>query len=101
MMSRGTQVAASIGPYGAILHDGSEFVGRYGLSVDALVAFHAERMSVLGAATPDVLAIETIPCLDEVRAVCRVLAALEPEVPAWLSLSGARCSRPGTAWEAA
>ncbi len=67
-------VAASVGPYGAVLADGSEYVGRYGVDTDALVAFHAERLAVLVDARPDVLACETIPCVAEAEALGRVLA---------------------------
>ena len=38
-------VAASIGPYGAFLADGSEFRGDYGLSEEALIQFHRKRMA--------------------------------------------------------
>ncbi|HKJ21367.1 MAG TPA: homocysteine S-methyltransferase family protein, partial [Woeseiaceae bacterium] len=37
-------VAASIGPYGAMLHDGSEYRGNYGVSADTLRDFHAPRL---------------------------------------------------------
>ncbi len=79
-------VAASIGPYGAFLHDGSEYRGHYGLSVAELIAFHRPRMAALATAGPDLFACETIPCLDEARA----LTALLPEFPhltAWISFS--------------
>ena len=79
-------VAASVGPYGAIRHDGSEYRGRYGLSHGELVAFHRERLDVLVAAGPDLLALETVPDLEEVEALVEVLAD-HPDVPAWLSLS--------------
>lgn len=79
-------VAASVGPYGAILHDGSEYRGRYGVSHDFLVDFHAQRLEVLVSAQPDVLAIETIPDVDELSAIVEALAAF-PAVPAWVSLS--------------
>lgn len=88
-------VAASIGPYGAYLHDGSEYRGEYGLSVADLIDFHRPRMAALAAAEPDLFACETIPCWDEVRA----LVALLPEFPhltAWISFSardGAHTSR--------
>jgi homocysteine S-methyltransferase len=78
-------VAASVGPYGAIRHDGSEYRGRYGLGHDELVAFHRERLAVLTAADPDLLAIETIPDLDEARALVDALGDLD--VPAWISFS--------------
>lgn len=82
----GALVAASVGPFGAIRHDGSEYTGRYGVSHDRLVDFHAERLQVLVDAGPDLLAIETIPDADEVSALVEVLAAF-PHVSAWLSMS--------------
>jgi homocysteine S-methyltransferase len=75
-------VAASIGPYGAYLADGSEYRGDYGLSVDALVDFHGPRLDVL-APLCDVIACETIPCLAEARALARLLPGLD----AWVSFS--------------
>ena len=62
-------MAASVGPYGAVLADGSEYRGDYGLSVDELRRFHRPRLEVLAGAGADVLAIETIPCLAEVEAL--------------------------------
>jgi homocysteine S-methyltransferase len=79
-------VAASIGPYGATLHDGSEYRGNYGLDVDALIAFHRPRLAVLATAGADLLACETIPCRDEAVALARLLAEF-PQVAAWLSFS--------------
>lgn len=78
-------VAASVGPYGAMLADGSEYRGRYGLSVDELERFHRPRLEVLAAAAPDVLALETVPDADEARALLRAVRGLG--VPAWLSYS--------------
>ena len=80
-------VAASVGPYGAVRADGSEYRGDYGLSVAELRAFHRPRLEVLAGAGADVLAIETIPCLAEVEAVLAELDALD--VPAWLSITAA------------
>lgn len=78
-------VAASVGPYGAALADGSEYRGDYGLTVDQLRVWHRPRLDVLANAGADVLAFETIPCLAEVEAV---LAEIDGSgVPAWLSLS--------------
>ena len=82
----GARVAASVGPYGAILHDGSEYRGRYGLSRRQLVDFHRERLDVLAASHPDLLAIETIPDVDEAEALVEVLADY-PDLPAWMSFS--------------
>ena len=61
-------VAASVGPYGAALADGSEYRGRYGLSVAALRTWHRPRLEVLAEAGPDVLALETVPDVDEAEA---------------------------------
>ncbi|MFF2514046.1 homocysteine S-methyltransferase [Streptomyces sp. NPDC058086] len=76
-------VAASVGPYGAMLADGSEYRGRYGLSVAELERFHRPRLEVLAAAAPDVLALETVPDADEAEALLRAVRGLA--VPAWLS----------------
>jgi homocysteine S-methyltransferase len=76
-------VAASVGPYGAVLADGSEYRGRYGLTLAELEAFHRPRLEVLAAARPDVLALETIPDSDEAEALIRAVRGLG--VPAWLS----------------
>ncbi|GAA1425347.1 homocysteine S-methyltransferase [Streptomyces thermospinosisporus] len=85
--SRPLWVAASVGPYGAMLADGSEYRGRYGLTVAELERFHRPRMEALAAARPDVLALETVPDTDEAQALLRALRGLG--VPAWLSYSAA------------
>jgi homocysteine S-methyltransferase len=79
-------VAASIGPYGAILADGSEYSGDDGLSEQALIDFHRPRMAALVAAGADILACETIPCLAEAGALGRLLAEF-PSASAWVSFS--------------
>ncbi|WP_406082138.1 homocysteine S-methyltransferase [Streptomyces zaomyceticus] len=76
-------VAASVGPYGAMLADGSEYRGRYGLSVRELAEFHRPRIEVLAATEPDVLALETVPDAEEAEALLR--AAEGCGVPVWLS----------------
>ncbi|MFK0179418.1 homocysteine S-methyltransferase [Streptomyces xanthochromogenes] len=78
-------VAASVGPYGAFLADGSEYRGRYGLSVRELERFHRPRIETLVAAEPDVLALETVPDADEAEALLRVVEGCG--VPVWLSYS--------------
>ena len=84
-------VAASLGCYGAMLADGSEYSGSYSdtVTAGALRAFHAERLKVLTAeAGIDVLAFETLPCAKEVAAVCDLLASGEaPSLPAWIAVS--------------
>lgn len=79
-------VAASIGPYGAALADGSEYRGDYGLSEEALVRFHRERLALLAASGADLLACETIPSGVEARALTRLLVETDGP-PAWLAFS--------------
>jgi homocysteine S-methyltransferase len=79
-------VAASVGCYGAVLHDGSEYRGDYGLSVAELMNWHRPRLAVLASSGADVVACETIPCLAEAVALARVLSEF-PETPAWVSFS--------------
>jgi homocysteine S-methyltransferase len=89
-------VAASIGPYGAILSGGQEYTGAYaspnwtgrsqgGLSIGELRSFHRRRIETLLEASPDLLAIETIPAAAEAEAL--LLEVAEIGVPAWLSLT--------------
>lgn len=81
--SPGAWVAAAVGPYGAMLAHGEEYVGRYGLSVAELMAWHRPRLEVLIDAGPDVLALETIPDSDEAQALVALIRELQ--APAWLS----------------
>ena len=83
-------VAASVGPYGAVLADGSEYRGRYGVGAAALRDFHLPRLELLASAGPDLLAVETIPDLEEAEVLVPLLD--EIGLPAWLSYScdGAR-----------
>jgi homocysteine S-methyltransferase len=76
-------VAASVGPYGATLADGSEYRGRYGLTVAELTDWHRPRLEVLAEAGPDLLALETLPDADEAEALTAAIAGLG--IPAWLS----------------
>jgi homocysteine S-methyltransferase len=81
----GLLVAASVGPYGAFLADGSEYSGRYGVSAARLLDFHRPRLELLATAEPDLLAVETIPDIDEADVLVRLLD--EVGVPAWFSYS--------------
>lgn len=78
-------VAASIGAFGALLADGSEYTGGYGVGVATLVDEHAERVRHAVEAGADLLACETIPSGTEVTAFAELLASTD--VPAWVSLS--------------
>jgi len=79
-------VAASVGPYGAFLADGSEYRGDYGLSRRQLIDWHRPRLAVLADSGADLLACETIPCLREAEALVELLAEF-PGTRAWLSFS--------------
>jgi len=81
----GVLVAASVGPYGAFLADGSEYTGRYGVSSGRLRDFHASRLALLADAGPDLFAVETIPDVDEAEVLVSLLDELD--VPAWFSYS--------------
>jgi homocysteine S-methyltransferase len=81
-------VAASIGPFGAYLADGSEYRGDYRVGLEDLVDFHRPRLRSLIAAHPDLLAFETFPSQLEARAVLHLLdeEAARGELPgAWIS----------------
>ena len=79
-------VAASVGPYGAYLADGSEFRGDYDIDEDALVDFHRERWRLLASSGADLLACETIPSRNEARALRRLLEE-SPDTQALFSFS--------------
>lgn len=79
-------VAASMGPYGAYLADGSEYTGDYVQDKAALRAFHEERMAVLANAGADILACESIPSLAEGEVLLDLLDAY-PHLPCWISFT--------------
>ena len=79
-------VAASIGPYGAMLADGSEYRGRYALDDRALADFHRPRLCALAHIGADLLACETIPGLREARVLANLLGEF-PHACAWIAFS--------------
>ena len=79
-------VAASVGPYGAFLADGSEYRGEYGLTENELMDFHRPRMRALMEAGADIFACETIPALLEAQALAKLLREF-PKATAWVSFS--------------
>lgn len=85
-------IAASIGPYGAMLADGSEYRGNYGLTTTQLRDFHRDRLRVLASTDADVLAVETIPEVAEAEAVAQLLGEL-PGTAAWVAFTCADESR--------
>ncbi len=79
-------IAASVGPYGAFLHDGSEYRGDYRISRGELKAFHADRLAVLADSGADLIACETIPSLEEAEVLTELLSHLQ-KIEAWISFS--------------
>lgn len=79
-------IAASIGPYGAYLADGSEYRGQYGLSTSELYDFHRPRFALLAETDADLLACETIPDFHEALALAE-LANHTSSARTWLSFS--------------
>ena len=78
-------IAASIGPYGAFLADGSEYRGHYTLSDKDLAEFHRKRINLLDESNCDLLAFETIPSIQEIKVLCEILKTIK--TPSWVSLS--------------
>ena len=78
-------VAASLGPYGAMLHDGSEYTGDYGVTSVTLSDFHAPRLRVLDQSNADALALETVPSMQEAEVLADLLRGCK--TPSWLSFS--------------
>jgi homocysteine S-methyltransferase len=83
---RPVRIAASLGPWGAALHNGAEYHGRYQISFSELVAFHAERIAIALDTSADLIALETVPSLEEAEAILRALEQL-PAARAWISFT--------------
>ena len=81
---RNVLIAASLGPYGAALHNGAEYHGNYDCSFADLVEFHQQRIAVLAESDADLLAFETLPSLEEARAIAEALKPW-PDLAAWFS----------------
>ncbi|XP_035502961.1 homocysteine S-methyltransferase 1 [Scophthalmus maximus] len=92
-------VAGSVGPYGAFLHDGSEYTGAYAeeMSIEELKVWHRSQIDCLAAAGADLIAIETIPSVKEAEALVELLREF-PNSKAWLSFSckDGRCISDGS-----
>jgi homocysteine S-methyltransferase len=82
--SRDILIAASLGPYGAALHNGAEYHGNYDCTFSDLVQFHQERIAVLAKSNADLLAFETLPSLEEARAIGEALKPW-PNLAAWFT----------------
>jgi homocysteine S-methyltransferase len=78
-------IAASIGPYGAFLADGSEYDGNYGVSDETLRKFHLARIRLLDRTNADIFACETIPSFQEAKVLAEIMQ--EANKSSWLSFS--------------
>jgi homocysteine S-methyltransferase len=83
---RSILIAASLGPYGAALHNGAEYHGNYDCGFTGLVQFHQERIAVLAESEADFLAFETLPSLEEARAIGEALKRW-PHLAAWFTFT--------------
>jgi homocysteine S-methyltransferase len=79
-------IAASLGPYGAALHNGAEYHGNYDCTFADLVQFHQEKITVLAQSDADLLAFETLPSLEEASAIGEALKPW-PNLAVWLSFT--------------
>lgn len=68
-------VVASIGPFGAHLHDGSEYTGCYAEYVnhEIIKKWHRTRIDACIDACVDALAVETLPCAVSLQKISTVL----------------------------
>ena len=79
------KVAASMGPYGALLADGSEYTGKYHITDKKLASFHKSKIELLRDSAADFFAFETIPSLQEVTVLSNLL--IKSSKPCWVSFS--------------
>lgn len=79
-------LAASLGPYGAVLHNGAEYHGNYSIGHAELTAFHLRRIRALATTHADFLLFETVPSLDEARAIVTALAGA-PDIAAVITFT--------------
>jgi len=82
--SRPVLIATSLGPYGAALHNGAEFHGRYEIGFAELVEFHSQRLQIVAETYTDLVALETVPSHEEAWAILEALGRY-PELRAWMS----------------
>jgi len=78
-------IAASIGPYGAYLADGSEYKGNYDVSDETLKEYHLDRIKILDGSNADFFACETIPSFQEAKVLAEILK--NSKKSAWISFS--------------
>ncbi|OXA62711.1 homocysteine S-methyltransferase [Folsomia candida] len=87
--SRFPLVAGSIGPYGVLRCDGSEYSGSYMTTVtkSEIEDMHLPRIMSLVDGGADILAIETMPSLEEVKIILDLVKLHSPNTNVWVSFS--------------
>lgn len=80
-------IAASIGPYGAFLADGSEYRGDYAIGPAALADFHRPRWQLLAGSPADAMLCETLPSLLEARVLAELARETRGTKPVWFSFT--------------
>ena len=79
-------IAASIGPYGAFLANGSEYAGYSGISPKILKNYHQSRWEILAQTPADLFACESIPSILEAEVLQHLLED-SPDIRAWISFT--------------
>lgn len=88
---RRTFVAASVGLYGVVWANGTEYTGDYAAATDEMIATEQRaRIAAVAAGEPDLLAIETIPSGREAAILGELLTELDVEP--WVTF----CCRDGS-----
>lgn len=88
-LERKPLIAGSVGPYGASLHNGSEYTGSYinHVSLKEMEEWHRPRIEALLEGGVDLLAIETMPASPEAIMLLKFIKTHHPSAKAWLSFS--------------
>ena len=84
-------VAGSVGPYGACLHDGSEYTGDYmkgdnAVTCQQLRDWHRDRIQALQDGGVSFIAAETIPVIEEAVAVLDTVEEVGL-LPVWVTFT--------------
>nr|CAG8646939.1 10454_t:CDS:2 [Entrophospora candida] len=85
-------IALSMGPYGAILCDGSEYKGDYvdqTATREQIESFHKNQLNLFKDKFNkiDLIAFETIPSLVEAKIICEVIMKEHIDMMCWISFS--------------
>ncbi|MEQ9764542.1 homocysteine S-methyltransferase [Streptococcus jiangjianxini] len=81
-------ISGDVGPYAAYLADGSEYTGEYGqVSKETLKDFHRSRIALFLKEEVDLLALETMPNILEIKALTELLSEEFPEAEAYISVT--------------